>query len=170
MFAAQALNKAQGALPDPFFVMGFLIMAYSLGYTILFQPISQVSEHQARHLYKQDPGHCGRCEYDLTGNTTGICPECGWTLNAEPPDSPGWAMWWRQWKIDRLHNWKAVFARYCVSMSFTCVFGALAIWLYDWRFLLVAAPMFILIGPNGPRVLAYGLRERREQVESHGVD
>jgi hypothetical protein len=23
------------------------------------------------------PGHCRRCRYDLTGNTTGICPECG---------------------------------------------------------------------------------------------
>jgi len=22
-------------------------------------------------------GHCSRCAYDLTGNTTGICPECG---------------------------------------------------------------------------------------------
>jgi hypothetical protein len=23
------------------------------------------------------PGHCQRCAYDLTGNTSGICPECG---------------------------------------------------------------------------------------------
>ncbi|MCB9850954.1 MAG: hypothetical protein H6817_09660 [Phycisphaerales bacterium] len=23
------------------------------------------------------PGRCGRCGYDLTGNTTGVCPECG---------------------------------------------------------------------------------------------
>jgi hypothetical protein len=23
------------------------------------------------------PGHCQRCGYDLTGNTSGICPECG---------------------------------------------------------------------------------------------
>jgi hypothetical protein len=23
------------------------------------------------------PGHCRRCDYDLTGNTTGRCPECG---------------------------------------------------------------------------------------------
>ena len=23
------------------------------------------------------PGHCQRCRYDLTGNTSGICPECG---------------------------------------------------------------------------------------------
>lgn len=23
------------------------------------------------------PGHCPKCEYNLTGNTTGVCPECG---------------------------------------------------------------------------------------------
>ena len=23
------------------------------------------------------PGHCQHCGYDLTGNTSGICPECG---------------------------------------------------------------------------------------------
>jgi len=23
------------------------------------------------------PGHCQRCGYDLTGNTSGTCPECG---------------------------------------------------------------------------------------------
>ena len=23
---------------------------------------------------------CGRCEYNLTGNVSGKCPECGWKL------------------------------------------------------------------------------------------
>lgn len=23
------------------------------------------------------PGHCQKCGYDLTGNTSGVCPECG---------------------------------------------------------------------------------------------
>jgi hypothetical protein len=26
------------------------------------------------------PGHCGQCGYDLTGNTSGVCPECGMEL------------------------------------------------------------------------------------------
>jgi len=26
---------------------------------------------------KQKPGHCRNCYYDLTGNTSGVCPECG---------------------------------------------------------------------------------------------
>ncbi len=25
-------------------------------------------------------GHCDRCDYDLTGNVSGICPECGCTV------------------------------------------------------------------------------------------
>lgn len=25
---------------------------------------------------------CGRCRYDLTGNVSGVCPECGWRLTA----------------------------------------------------------------------------------------
>jgi hypothetical protein len=27
---------------------------------------------------------CGQCGYDLTGNLSGVCPECGWTI---PPEA-----------------------------------------------------------------------------------
>src|ERR1043166_984271 len=30
-----------------------------------------------RHRRRIPPGHCAYCNYNLTGNTTGICPECG---------------------------------------------------------------------------------------------
>ncbi|MBN1344072.1 MAG: hypothetical protein JXQ73_15410 [Phycisphaerae bacterium] len=26
---------------------------------------------------RSPPGHCQRCGYDLTGNTSSVCPECG---------------------------------------------------------------------------------------------
>ena len=29
------------------------------------------------YLDRRLPGHCPTCHYDLTGNTTGVCPECG---------------------------------------------------------------------------------------------
>ena len=29
------------------------------------------------------PGHCRRCNYNLTGNTSGVCPECGTRTTAE---------------------------------------------------------------------------------------
>jgi hypothetical protein len=35
------------------------------------------------------PGHCRKCRYNLTGNTSGICPECGTVINESPlPSAP----------------------------------------------------------------------------------
>ena len=36
-----------------------------------------------KYDYRQLPGHCDTCRYDLTGNTSGICPECGNTASAD---------------------------------------------------------------------------------------
>ncbi len=44
----------------------FLLLALPTGY--LFW-----SDHRKRGK----PGHCAACGYDLTGNTSGTCPECG---------------------------------------------------------------------------------------------
>jgi hypothetical protein len=30
-----------------------------------------------RRSRRRRPGHCRKCRYDLTGNLSGICPECG---------------------------------------------------------------------------------------------
>ena len=30
-----------------------------------------------RRARKPAPGACRKCGYDLTGNVTGVCPECG---------------------------------------------------------------------------------------------
>ncbi len=32
---------------------------------------------------KHPPGHCPHCGYDLTGNESGVCPECGRAIAAE---------------------------------------------------------------------------------------
>jgi len=32
------------------------------------------------------PGHCRKCEYDLTGNVSGICPECGTPVQDQMTD------------------------------------------------------------------------------------
>ncbi len=29
------------------------------------------------------PGHCRKCGYDLTGNVSGVCPECGERIPAD---------------------------------------------------------------------------------------
>ena len=38
-----------------------------------------------RLAWKPKPGHCTKCNYDLTGNTSGRCPECGEPIG--PDDS-----------------------------------------------------------------------------------
>jgi hypothetical protein len=38
------------------------------------------SNAEATANYAADRQHCGRCEYDLTGNQSGVCPECGWQI------------------------------------------------------------------------------------------
>lgn len=32
---------------------------------------------RARAARRHAPGRCNRCDYDLTGNESGVCPECG---------------------------------------------------------------------------------------------
>lgn len=36
-----------------------------------------------------DPNLCKKCGYNLTGNVSGICPECGSELSFTPPMAPG---------------------------------------------------------------------------------
>ena len=36
-----------------------------------------------------DPNLCKKCGYNLTGNVSGICPECGSELSLTPPMAPG---------------------------------------------------------------------------------
>ena len=40
---------------------------------------------------KRDRGICRVCKYDLTGNVSGVCPECGTAIeeNAESPPANG---------------------------------------------------------------------------------
>jgi predicted RNA-binding Zn-ribbon protein involved in translation (DUF1610 family) len=33
------------------------------------------------HRRRPRPGHCPSCNYNLTGNTSGICPECGTAID-----------------------------------------------------------------------------------------
>ena len=41
----------------------------------------------ARHAKKLQMriGHCNSCGYDLTGNLSGVCPECGTALHTRVP-------------------------------------------------------------------------------------
>jgi hypothetical protein len=41
------------------------------------------SNAEATANYAADSQHCGRCDSDLTGDQSGVCPECGWQIPRE---------------------------------------------------------------------------------------
>ena len=41
-----------------------------------------------RNLLRQQQGLCIRCAYNLTANTSGICPECGTPISLLTPNAP----------------------------------------------------------------------------------
>ncbi len=43
---------------------------------MLFPTISMLRA-AGRRLRRKPPGHCRKCGYNLTGNVSGVCPECG---------------------------------------------------------------------------------------------
>ena len=64
-------------LSDPFLVAVLMLMIASGVFVFLgYWP--------ARHIGIL-PGHCRKCSYDLTGNVSGICPECGEKTSTEHP-------------------------------------------------------------------------------------
>ena len=57
---------------------------YTLGGPIVFVTTCAVLWRALPRLY-ETPGHCHTCEYDLTGNVSGVCPECGTIISGEKP-------------------------------------------------------------------------------------
>jgi|GEM_PF-4820997 len=69
-------------------VLGNAFLGWPFGQRSTFMPIAAVIAygafsigslvHHLRQPADENLKPCRRCEYDLTGNTTGVCPECGW--------------------------------------------------------------------------------------------
>ena len=57
----------------PFWFIGVLITAYP-AWMFVGRPL--------RNYSRRRRGHCVKCGYDLTGNTSGVCPECGQALRS----------------------------------------------------------------------------------------
>jgi hypothetical protein len=63
--------------------LGFLAFTFALS-------ASPPLVHKLRARFRRKEGLCPRCSYDLTGNTSGVCPECGRPISAlHPLWSPG---------------------------------------------------------------------------------
>jgi uncharacterized paraquat-inducible protein A len=48
-----------------------------LATVLLFSALAAVTLRSALKRAPTPPGHCSKCGYDLTGNESGRCPECG---------------------------------------------------------------------------------------------
>ncbi|HPM24999.1 MAG TPA: hypothetical protein PLP66_13915 [Phycisphaerae bacterium] len=45
--------------------------------SLLIGVLAGVRRHRILARTPRPHGHCPKCGYDLTGNTSGVCPECG---------------------------------------------------------------------------------------------
>jgi len=58
----------------PFITNGVLVMPLWICLVITAVPTGFLWWRDRRRI---PPGHCQRCGYNLTGNVSGVCPECG---------------------------------------------------------------------------------------------
>ena len=80
LFAYLSWREAQkpppaGDLPPCHFVAVFLLLA-----------IWTIWAWTRKSRAERAPGHCPRCGFDLTGNVSGVCPECGQRVARTAPD------------------------------------------------------------------------------------
>jgi len=60
---------------DPFFLIALVVGAvYATGIALLIGIPFALRR-------RPKPGRCRKCGYDLTGNVSGVCPECGSLIN-----------------------------------------------------------------------------------------
>ena len=141
-----------------------LLCAITL-YGVAVYPIKH-SDVETRVNYAADPSCCGRCDYDLTGNESGICPECGWLIPETPEfvEPVHWAYWWKSWEIQYMERWRGPLAAclYLVVLSLGMIVGF-------WMWYGEPSPALILLASLGVnqlilvvRIIAYARRQRAQ--------
>jgi GPH family glycoside/pentoside/hexuronide:cation symporter len=72
-----------------FWEIGVPAMLCFVGYFLLRNyPLTEQRAYEIKNLLHGDPQHfCATCGYDLTGNTSGTCPECGGELRGPAPSA-----------------------------------------------------------------------------------
>jgi hypothetical protein len=77
--------------------------------------------------YGSDPLHCGRCSYDLTGNLSGVCPECGWRVPVAPFIRGGAeeSSWRDHQQFMYRYAWRQSLKRACIYSAVFSIVGLL---------------------------------------------
>lgn len=133
----------------------------------LFRSQQPFQPDEALDNYARVPTRCGQCDYDLTGNASGICPECGWRIPAKAPpaDDVPWTFWWKRWRIEHLDDWRK--QRNHAALA-TAAFGVLALIMAIFKAAVGAAMagvMCALFLINASRLIAYGRRQQRGRTD-----
>lgn len=68
---------------EPHAQMVLRFSLWHMGIALLFLPTIALLRGPIRRYLRRRGGYCATCGYDLTGNTSGVCPECGESI---PPD------------------------------------------------------------------------------------
>lgn len=123
------------------------------------------TDEECLRNYSCDPTCCGRCEYNLTGNVSGICPECGWQIPARIfPLTADQAMSTTSrpnWRIKPLRHWRWTLL---AMVGAAVVFGGMTVEMVLLRSVIgtaVTAVLFLYSVINIYRVIAYGRRQVR---------
>jgi hypothetical protein len=138
------------------------------GGIFLYQSSRRRSEQEVQANYAHDQRLCGQCDYDLTGNVTGVCSECGWRIPDEPVRlvSPMWNKWWKRWDIEYLDRWRL---RLSAAIGGTIMSAALAVVFWGWlgRVGSLLAILMMLVVVHGTitaiRIYQYGRREKAKE-------
>lgn len=78
-----ALQKSLGTIPNPL----LMFIPLMLGYTLMLVPACAVHAMVALKRQTKSVGYCDVCDYNLTGNVSGRCPECGTPVKRESVSS-----------------------------------------------------------------------------------
>jgi hypothetical protein len=73
------LARLMDGRTDPFFLVALI---FCMIYSSVIGLIIGIPFAVYRKRHTIPPGHCQTCGYSLTGNTSGICPECGTAVKA----------------------------------------------------------------------------------------
>lgn len=83
-FHIRRSNLKSGSYPLRYYLLpcavpisGLPLTNYSIPLWMLAVPFAVLSFSLRRWRHRPEQGHCESCGYNLRGNTSGVCPECG---------------------------------------------------------------------------------------------